>query len=221
MPQPRGGGFAPRNKMAAAAAAAAAAASGAGGPPPAPRLPPAPPPPRPPGPARIGYYEIERTIGKGNFAVVKLATHLVTRAKVRGPPGRGPASSRLPFPLPVPPPGQRISPAGLPAPRLGLGPPGRRRALPAPPGRQSSRGKRRLWRQRRSGERGQSRGSCQRGLRRGHHRRGRERDWPPARRVPPTSSRSPRFSPSGPAANSLRRSALARLNMEVERPAAL
>lgn len=83
MPQPRGGGFGPRYKM--AAAAAAAAASGAGGPPPAPRLPPAPPPPRPPGPARIGYYEIERTIGKGNFAVVKLATHLVTRAKVRGP----------------------------------------------------------------------------------------------------------------------------------------
>ncbi|XP_074833253.1 serine/threonine-protein kinase SIK3 isoform X2 [Carettochelys insculpta] len=71
--------------MAAVAAAAAAAASGgAGGPPPAsgPRLPPAPPPARPPGPARIGYYEIERTIGKGNFAVVKLATHLVTRAKV-------------------------------------------------------------------------------------------------------------------------------------------
>ncbi|CAM4688221.1 unnamed protein product [Caretta caretta] len=65
-------------------AAAAAASGGAGGPPPAPgsRLPPAPPPPRPPGPARIGYYEIERTIGKGNFAVVKLATHLVTRAKV-------------------------------------------------------------------------------------------------------------------------------------------
>ncbi|XP_073177073.1 serine/threonine-protein kinase SIK3 isoform X8 [Lepidochelys kempii] len=66
------------------AAAAAAASGGAGGPPPAPgpRLPPAPPPPRPPGPARIGYYEVERTIGKGNFAVVKLATHLVTRAKV-------------------------------------------------------------------------------------------------------------------------------------------
>uniref|UniRef100_A0AAY5F011 non-specific serine/threonine protein kinase n=1 Tax=Electrophorus electricus TaxID=8005 RepID=A0AAY5F011_ELEEL len=33
-------------------------------------------------PARVGYYEIERTIGKGNFAVVKLATHLVTKAKV-------------------------------------------------------------------------------------------------------------------------------------------
>ncbi|XP_066567173.1 serine/threonine-protein kinase SIK3 homolog isoform X2 [Amia ocellicauda] len=36
---------------------------------------------RPP-PARVGYYEIERTIGKGNFAVVKLATHIITRAKV-------------------------------------------------------------------------------------------------------------------------------------------
>ncbi|XP_069081067.1 serine/threonine-protein kinase SIK3 isoform X3 [Pleurodeles waltl] len=39
-------------------------------------------PPRGPGLARIGYYELERTIGKGNFAVVKLATHIVTRAKV-------------------------------------------------------------------------------------------------------------------------------------------
>lgn len=37
---------------------------------------------RPP-PARVGYYEIERTIGKGNFAVVKLATHMITKAKVR------------------------------------------------------------------------------------------------------------------------------------------
>ncbi|XP_047246982.1 serine/threonine-protein kinase SIK3 homolog isoform X2 [Girardinichthys multiradiatus] len=36
---------------------------------------------RPP-PARVGHYEIERTIGKGNFAVVKLATHIITRAKV-------------------------------------------------------------------------------------------------------------------------------------------
>ncbi|XP_029027395.2 serine/threonine-protein kinase SIK3 homolog isoform X4 [Betta splendens] len=36
---------------------------------------------RPP-PARVGYYEIERTIGKGNFAVVKLATHMITKAKV-------------------------------------------------------------------------------------------------------------------------------------------
>ncbi|XP_043936903.1 serine/threonine-protein kinase SIK3 [Protopterus annectens] len=32
--------------------------------------------------ARIGYYDIERTIGKGNFAVVKLATHVITKAKV-------------------------------------------------------------------------------------------------------------------------------------------
>ncbi|KAM3923471.1 serine/threonine-protein kinase SIK3 [Leptodactylus fuscus] len=39
-------------------------------------------PPHRSGPARIGYYELERTIGKGNFAVVKLATHIVTRAKV-------------------------------------------------------------------------------------------------------------------------------------------
>ncbi|XP_071068447.1 serine/threonine-protein kinase SIK3 isoform X6 [Dasypus novemcinctus] len=50
--------------------AAAAAASGAA------------PAPRGPVPARIGYYEIDRTIGKGNFAVVKRATHLVTKAKV-------------------------------------------------------------------------------------------------------------------------------------------
>ncbi|XP_034610597.1 serine/threonine-protein kinase SIK3 isoform X2 [Trachemys scripta elegans] len=43
-----------------------------------------PPPllPRGPGPVRGGFYDIEGTLGKGNFAVVKLATHLVTRAKV-------------------------------------------------------------------------------------------------------------------------------------------
>uniref|UniRef100_A0A674N6C7 non-specific serine/threonine protein kinase n=1 Tax=Takifugu rubripes TaxID=31033 RepID=A0A674N6C7_TAKRU len=35
-----------------------------------------------PPPARVGHYEIERTIGKGNFAVVKLATHIITKAKV-------------------------------------------------------------------------------------------------------------------------------------------
>lgn len=96
------------NKMAAAAAAASgaggAAGTGAGGAGPAGRLlpPPAPGPPavpatvapaassprpsapasRGPVPARIGYYEIDRTIGKGNFAVVKRATHLVTKAKV-------------------------------------------------------------------------------------------------------------------------------------------
>ena len=42
---------------------------------------------RPP-PARVGHYEIERTIGKGNFAVVKLATHVITKAKVRLPVSR-------------------------------------------------------------------------------------------------------------------------------------
>ncbi|CAG9861701.1 unnamed protein product [Phyllotreta striolata] len=31
---------------------------------------------------RVGYYELEKTIGKGNFAIVKLATHIVTRTKV-------------------------------------------------------------------------------------------------------------------------------------------
>ncbi|XP_070551720.1 serine/threonine-protein kinase SIK3 homolog isoform X2 [Ptychodera flava] len=33
-------------------------------------------------PVRVGCYEIERTIGKGNFAVVKLATHSITKTKV-------------------------------------------------------------------------------------------------------------------------------------------
>ena len=31
---------------------------------------------------RIGYYDIEKTIGEGNFAKVKLATHALTNAKV-------------------------------------------------------------------------------------------------------------------------------------------
>ena len=31
---------------------------------------------------KIGYYDIERTIGKGMFAIVKLATHTVTKSKV-------------------------------------------------------------------------------------------------------------------------------------------
>ncbi|XP_060532672.1 serine/threonine-protein kinase SIK3 isoform X2 [Cylas formicarius] len=31
---------------------------------------------------RVGYYELDKTIGKGNFAVVKSATHIVTRTKV-------------------------------------------------------------------------------------------------------------------------------------------
>lgn len=97
------------NKMAAAAASGAGgvAVAGAGGAGPAGRLlpPPAAGPPAAPAAvppaagqprpaaqasrgsmaARIGYYEIDRTIGKGNFAVVKRATHLVTKAKVVAP----------------------------------------------------------------------------------------------------------------------------------------
>jgi hypothetical protein len=34
------------------------------------------------GPIRVGFYDIEKTIGKGNFAVVKLARHRVTRNEV-------------------------------------------------------------------------------------------------------------------------------------------
>lgn len=112
------------HKMAAAAASGAGGASGAAaggagpagrllplpapGPPAAPAaVPPAagsPLPPAPasrgPAPARIGYYEIDRTIGKGNFAVVKRATHLLTKAKVAarrasaGREGREPGRGR-------------------------------------------------------------------------------------------------------------------------------
>lgn len=31
---------------------------------------------------RVGFYDIERTIGKGNFAVVKLARHRITKTEV-------------------------------------------------------------------------------------------------------------------------------------------
>ena len=31
---------------------------------------------------RVGFYEIERTIGRGNFAVVKLARHRFTKSEV-------------------------------------------------------------------------------------------------------------------------------------------
>ncbi|KAL0858938.1 hypothetical protein ABMA27_011362 [Loxostege sticticalis] len=30
----------------------------------------------------VGNYELEKTIGTGNFAVVKLATHVITKTKV-------------------------------------------------------------------------------------------------------------------------------------------
>lgn len=31
---------------------------------------------------RVGFYDVERTIGKGNFAVVKLGRHRVTKTEV-------------------------------------------------------------------------------------------------------------------------------------------
>lgn len=34
-------------------------------------------------PLRVGMYDIEKTIGKGNFAVVKLAHHRTTKSQVR------------------------------------------------------------------------------------------------------------------------------------------
>ncbi|XP_076310251.1 serine/threonine-protein kinase SIK2-like isoform X1 [Tachypleus tridentatus] len=37
---------------------------------------------KPKGPIRVGFYDIERTIGKGNFAVVKLARHRITKTEV-------------------------------------------------------------------------------------------------------------------------------------------
>ncbi|XP_071000924.1 serine/threonine-protein kinase SIK1-like [Oncorhynchus clarkii lewisi] len=38
--------------------------------------------PCPGGPVQVGFYEIIRTLGKGNFAVVKLACHKVTKTQV-------------------------------------------------------------------------------------------------------------------------------------------
>lgn len=32
--------------------------------------------------SQIGFYQLDRVIGKGNFAVVKLATHSITETKV-------------------------------------------------------------------------------------------------------------------------------------------
>lgn len=37
---------------------------------------------KPKEPIRVGFYDIERTIGKGNFAVVKLAKHRITKNEV-------------------------------------------------------------------------------------------------------------------------------------------
>jgi hypothetical protein len=37
-------------------------------------------------PISVGFYDIERTIGKGNFAVVKLAKHRITKTEVSTKP---------------------------------------------------------------------------------------------------------------------------------------
>ena len=37
---------------------------------------------RPKNQIRVGFYDIEKTIGKGNFAVVKLAKHRITKTEV-------------------------------------------------------------------------------------------------------------------------------------------
>lgn len=37
---------------------------------------------RPKGQIRVGFYDIEKTIGKGNFAVVKLGRHRITKSEV-------------------------------------------------------------------------------------------------------------------------------------------
>lgn len=84
-------------------------------PPPAPSMvmaePRRPPPllPRGLGPVRVGFYDIEGTLGKGNFAVVKLARHRITRSEVR----RGEAKGAAVRPLP------RLSPAAPPGPSRG------------------------------------------------------------------------------------------------------
>lgn len=33
-------------------------------------------------PIRVGFYDISRTLGKGNYAVVKLAKHRITKTEV-------------------------------------------------------------------------------------------------------------------------------------------
>lgn len=48
-----------------------------------------------PGPVRVGFYEIEGTLGKGNFAVVKLGRHRITRSEVSGPRGGEGGGGRL------------------------------------------------------------------------------------------------------------------------------
>lgn len=82
-PRPR-----PRLRSATGAGAVRAASPGSRTPVPPPLLPGpsmvmAEPPGHPQrGPVRVGFYDIERTLGKGNFAVVKLARHRITKSEV-------------------------------------------------------------------------------------------------------------------------------------------
>lgn len=46
---------------------------------------------------RVGYYEIEKTIGQGNFAVVKSARHHITKSKVSASQGRKNPITRVAF----------------------------------------------------------------------------------------------------------------------------
>lgn len=46
---------------------------------------------------RIGPYELQKTIGKGNFAVVKLAVHMITKSQVRDSRYTLAAESRSPI----------------------------------------------------------------------------------------------------------------------------
>lgn len=80
---------------------------------------------------RVGFYDIEGTLGKGNFAVVKLARHRITRSEVSGDPPRCPPGAPLgvppggPGPLTVPHgDGSQPYPPRPAAPRPGEGAPG-------------------------------------------------------------------------------------------------
>lgn len=99
------------------------------------------------GAVRVGFYDIEGTLGKGNFAVVKLARHRITRSEVSGDPPRCPPGAPLgvtpgaPGALTVPPgTGRSRIPRGLQPRGLGRG----LRVVPGsvPPGLGAPRGAR-------------------------------------------------------------------------------
>lgn len=57
---------------------------------------------KPKAPVKVGFYDIEKTIGKGNFAVVKLARHRITKTEVGllpppPPPSSGAATPPTPY----------------------------------------------------------------------------------------------------------------------------